>query len=201
MIDKRDIILSEGVPVELTDMGGNNVQTIALLGRANKQFNSTVSLESHRRAQFLPDIEVDSGDIVLNTVTNERYIIVAAYNELIQAAVAAVIGHAILCNTKLTVSRMVEVVNARGDIVKTDTVQYEDIDVFTQAMTSEMRQQNPGLYVDAEFIIYAPAIDINSLDKISLLAGTRSTTLKVVDRDYISYPGLVLIQACTETRT
>lgn len=198
--EKRDIILSEGVPVEVSDLSGTVVNTIALLGRSNRQFSTMVSLEAHRRGHFIPDISVDSGDSVLNTVTGDRYVVAASYREIYQQLEISIVTHLVLCNTKLTVTIFSEVVNARGDIKKTEVVKYDNVDVFTQSVTQSLRQENPGLYVDSEYVIHAPAIDVKTLDKVTLTAGTRKTPLKVVDTDYITFPGMVIIQACSETR-
>lgn len=199
--DKRDIILSEGVPVEVTDLAGNTVPTIALLGRASRQSNAIITLEAHRRGNFLPEIEVDSGDLVHNTIANENYLVVGQFKELIHSEVAAIVAHMVLCNTKLTVSSIGETVNERGDIVQVDLIKTDGLDVFVQYLNSSVRQQMPGLFLEAEYLIYAPAIDVELLDKVSLTAGARNLPLKVVHLDYITYPGVVLVQACTETRT
>lgn len=201
MIDtKRDIILSEGVPVEVTDLAGTVVPTMALLGRASRQSNAIITLEAHRRGIFLPEIEVDSGDHVLNVVTSERYLVIGNLRELINNDVAAIITHMLLCNTKLTVSSIQETVNGRGDIVKTDVIKTDGLDVFVQSLNATMREQTPGLFVDAEYLIYSPAMDVQTLDKVTVTAGARKIPLKVVHLDYITYPGVVLVQACTETR-
>ena len=54
MIDvKREIILEEGVPVEIYDAEMNLLdETTALIRRATRQFFSEISLESHPRTVF-----------------------------------------------------------------------------------------------------------------------------------------------------
>lgn len=201
MIDeKREIILSEGVPVEVIDPAGTITPTLALVGRSSRQSNAIITLEAHRRGHFLPEINIDSGDHVHNTVTDERYLVIGLLRELIMNEVAASIAHMVLCNTKLTVSSLTETVNDRGDIVTENLVTVNGLDVFVQALNASLKQETPGMFVDAEYLISAPAVDINPLDRVVVESGVRQIPLKVVHLDYITYPGTVLIQACTETR-
>lgn len=200
MSEKRDIILSEGSPVELVRLDGSVIPTIALIGRASRQSSTMETLEAHRRAHFIPELSVDSGETIHDLTTNDKFIVVAVYKEHFESEVIAVITHNVLCNTKLTLTTLTETVSSRGDIVKTEVVKFDGMDVFTQAATTQMKQQNPGIFVDTEYMVYAPAIDVSTLDKLTLTVGTRKTPLKVVHADYITFPGLVVIQACSETR-
>jgi hypothetical protein len=199
--EKRQIILSEGVPVELRKADGTTTDVTALIGRANRTANSsTLTLEAHRRAHFLPDVPVQSGDTVLHTLIGERYIVIADMDEVIDGQLAAHVVHMVICNTKVTISGITETVTPRGDIKKVDIVKAANLDAYTQAMSADLLQQNPGLFSDVEYVIYAPGIDITVLDKVSLSVGARQIPLKVTNVDYLSYPGLALIQVCSETR-
>jgi hypothetical protein len=198
--EKRDIILTEGVPVDIVDFDGTVTPTLAIIGRASRQSSAVITLEAHRRGIFLPEIDLRSGSVVISTVTNERYLAVGLMKEQIGTEIASIISHMMLCNTKMSLSTLAQTVNSRGDVVKGDVAKYTDLDVFTQAISSELRQQNAGLLHDAEYLIYAPEIEASLLDKLTLTVGTRKTPLKVVNVDYVTYPGITLVQACSETR-
>lgn len=199
--EKRQIIETEGVPVEVRKMDGTVIQATCLIGRANRSNNSsTLTLEAHRRGQFLPEVPVESGDTVFHTLIGERYIVIANMDEIMGGQLAANITHMAICNTKITVSGITETVSPRGDVKKVDTVKHADLDVYTVAANATLQQQNPGLLHDAEYMIYAPGVDISLLDKVALTVGARAIPLKVTHVDYISYPGMALIQVCSETR-
>jgi hypothetical protein len=199
--EKRAIILSEGTPVEVVGTTGTAIPTVALIGRSSRQSNAIITLEAHRRGHFLPEIAVTSGDYVNNLSTGEKYLVVGLLQELLLNEVAALVTHMVLCNSKMTVSSLTETVNERGDIVQSDVVTTNGLDCFVEALSSAMKEQNPGLFVDAEYRIFAASVDINTMDKVVLMAGARPIPLKVVHMDYLTYPGTVILHACTETRT
>lgn len=202
MIDtKRDIILSEGSEVVVSQVTGVPVTTLMLIGRATKQFNSAVSLEAHRRAQFLPEIDVRPGSIVDHTAFGEKYIVVGTMVEILQGMKACVAAHMFTCNAKIAVSGITETLTAKGDVKKEDTVKFTNLDCHAQASRAAMQQKDPGIFIENEYLIYAPATTpITSLDKLKLTANGMTIPLKVVDTDYFTYPGLVEIQVCSETR-
>ncbi len=198
---KRKIILKEGVPVEVISVLGGEVQTtIALVGRASKQFNNTASLESHRRGHFLPEITVDSGYIIHNLVTDDYYVVVSTYDEVIENQKAATVAHMVRSNGVIDVSGEVEVADENGNIKKLAQIKYADLRVYAQGITFDLMQYQLGFFADSKFILYAPGVDINILDRIVFKVGGRQIPLKVTTTDYISYPGLVLIQVHAETR-
>ena len=67
--EKRKIILTEGIPIEITDTNNNKTNSIGLIGRASKQFMNSLSLEENRRGYFLPETKLDNGYLVHNKVT------------------------------------------------------------------------------------------------------------------------------------
>lgn len=202
MIDiKRDIILSEGVPVLIKTGDADPVPTTILIGRASKQFNSTVSIESNRRGQFLPEVPVQSGSLVLNELVNEKYLVVASMPEILQGEVAATITHMFTCNATITVSGVVETLNDRGDLKKETVVKFANLDCHAESNRSSLQQKDPGYFVDCEFLVYAPVTaPISSLDKLILTSAEETRALKVVNTDYLTYNGLVEIQLSSETR-
>lgn len=198
---KQQIIQSEGIPVTLYNPDATVVDTTALLGRAVKQFNSMISLEAHRRALCLPDTNFQNGTVIISNVTNEKFLTVATFNEVINSTVACIVGYLLTCNSLIDVYGVNRVVASDfGDIVNEKTLKISDMHIFTQTMTSNLKQQDSGIFLDTEFLIYAPYFELEALDRVVLKKDSRTVNLKVIHVDSISYDGVILIQACTETR-
>ncbi|WP_145052815.1 hypothetical protein [Paenibacillus xylanexedens] len=202
MIDvKREIILSEGLPVTVSNGSADPVETTILIGRASKQFNQTVSIEANRRAQFLPEVLIDSGSMVTNTLANEKYLVVATMPEIIQGEIATTIAHMFTCNATITVSGVEETLNDRGDVKKQTVVKFEDLECHAESSRSALQQKDPGYFLDCEYLVYAPAgVPITTLDTLTLKSLGEPRTLKVINADYMTFPGLVEIQLSSETR-
>ena len=197
---KRSIILSEGATVSITSPAGLSINTTALIGRANKQFNNTVSLETHRRCQLLPEIAVDSGYIVGNPITGEDYLVVATYPEIIQNAKAAEICHMFVCNCLFNLVGMVETADDRGRTTTQPVNKLTNQQAYIQSLTADLKQYETGLHPDAEYRIFAPFNDASPLDKISVLSSSLSIPVKIVHIDYLTYSGIAVLQVCSETR-
>lgn len=201
MIDtKMAIILSEGAPVDIISPAGITVSTTALLGRASKQFNNTVSLETHRRGQFLPSEVIDSGYVVKNTVTDDYCLVVARYPEVIQNQKASEICHMFVCNCTINISSLEETADDRGKVSVVPVSKVSGQRAYVQALTADLKQYDAGLHPDAEYRIFAPYNNVTLLDKLTVLIGSKSIPLKVVHLDYLTYEGIITIQVCSETR-
>ncbi len=198
--EKQDIILSEGVPVLVTDLSGTVISTKALVGRASKQFDNTVSLEINRRAQFLPNIGVVNGCTIANVVTGEKYLIIATMPEVIAGGVASVICHLYLCNEIINVSGLTKTADDDGNITTVPVAKYTDTAVYIQPLTADLKAYDPGLHPDANFRIFAPLSSVDLLDTVTVSSNSNAPTMKVVSVDFISFEGIVIIQTRTETR-
>jgi len=197
---KRKIILSEGVPVSITDRTGNVVDTKALIGRANKQFDNTVSLETHRRGQFLPDVVVDSGFIVANSTSLEEYLTIAVYPEVVRGQLVSRVSHMFVCNCTVDIRGIVETATPSGQIKRQDVVKMAGQKAYVQALSGDLKQYEAGLHEDAEYRVFAPVTDVSLLDKLIIHFDSFVIPLKIVHLNFLTYSGIVVIQACSETR-
>jgi len=198
---KREIILEEGVPVSVHDGDGILVEeTRALIGKATRQFASEVSLESHRQGQFLPDIGLTNGLIVRNKVVNEDYIVVANYPEIIDQQLCTTIARMIVCNSKMTIGRLVEDADDRGKITRTFNEVYKDLSIYAEPLDSEVKQAEPGKAPKTWYKIYAPSISLDIEDQIQIDVGGVMMPFKLIGYDYLTFKGLTLLEVVTETR-
>lgn len=201
MIDeKRLIILDEGVPVEVTDVLGSTVTTKALIGKATKQFFTEIAFEYHRVGIFVPELNVTNGCRILNTVTGESYLTLANMEEIIRGQKASTVARMVECNTSINVKTLGETADEFGNITNEDIVKYSDLKAYVEKVRDELKQYDAGLQPEAKYYLYAPAVEINILDKIEMNINGKVLPLKVDAVDYISFPGNVIVTVCTETR-
>lgn len=198
---KREIIQEEGIPVSILDKDTVLVEeTMALIGKATRQFASEVSLESHRQGQFLPEVGVKNGLIVRNKVVDEDYIVVANYPEIIDQQLCTTIARMIVCNSKMTIGRLVEDADDRGKITRTFEEVYKDISIYAEPLDSEVKQVEPGKAPKARYKIYAPSISLDIEDQIQIDVGGVMMPFKLTGYDYLTFKGLTILEAVTETR-
>lgn len=201
---KKAIILQEGVPVEVKDISLATpivIETKALLGKATKQFFSEISLEYHRKGQFIPELNINNGMIVSNIVTDEHYLIMANYKEFFQNQHISTITRMIECNSVATIEGIQKTADDFGNIRKGTVIKVKDLQVHVEAVSAELIQYNPGLHEEVEYRIYATAInDINVLDKVILDINGIKKEFKIKSLDFISFRGIVIIGVSSETR-
>lgn len=199
--EKRQLILDEGVPVEVHDHTGALLYTTkALVGKATRQSMSEISHEAHRKAHFIPELDIRNGLIVTNLVTLDKYITLANMVEAYGNEVVTVISRMTETNAVITVTGLVETADENGDIFKGDVVKVADLPAFVEVITGELRQFQPGLHPNSEYVIYCSAMDFEALDKVVITKGSREIKVKVDYVDYLTYEGAVLLQVCSETR-
>jgi hypothetical protein len=198
---KREIILEEGVPVSVYERDTKLVEeTMALIGKATRQFASEISLESHRQGQFLPEVGIRNGLIIKNKVVDEDYIVVANYPEVIDQQLCTTIARMIVCNSKMTIGRLVEDADHRGKIIREFKEIYSNLSIYAEPLESEVRQMDPGKAPKSRYKIYAPSISLDIEDQIQIDVGGVMMPFKLTGYDYLTFKGLTLLEVVTETR-
>lgn len=198
---KREIILEEGTPVEVKDATGTILhETTALIGKATKNGFPELSIEYHRLGQFVPEIDLSNGAIISNLVVNRAYLVMATFDEVIEAQKCATIARMVECNGEITISSMEETADEFGNVTKTPVSKVENLSVFVEAVRNRLEQKDPGLHASEEYKIYAPVFDVTVLDTVTLAINGRSTKFKVEGVDFASFRGVVIIELRTETR-
>lgn len=200
---KREIILSEGVPVDVLDYTGAVLfSTNALVGKATKQFFSEISLEYHRTAQFVPELDIRNGLIVNNKVTNEFYLVMAHLKEVVGSEHIATVTRLVECNARVRISSFGETADDDGNITKTEIVKADNLCVYVEKVRADLKQFKPGLYENVEYNIYAPAIsNVSVLDRVVLDMNGVSVPFKIESVDYTTFVGVMILGVCTETRS
>lgn len=123
--EKRQLILDEGVPVEVHDHIGTLLHTTkALIGKATRQSMSEVSHEAHRKAHFIPELNIRNGLIVTNTVTQDKYLTLANMVEVYGTELVSTISRMVETNSSITVTGYVETADENGDITRGIKLRY-----------------------------------------------------------------------------
>ncbi|MGA4519202.1 hypothetical protein ACPA0F_18250 [Solibacillus silvestris] len=199
--EKRQLILDEGVPVEVTDYTGRLLfSTKAIIGKATKQALSEISHEYHRKAHFIPEVAVDNGLVVKNLVTGDNYITMATMTEAYGNEIVTKISRMALTNAFMTVTGLTETADENGDITKGEAVKAANLPVYVEILNAELKQYQPGQQTDAEYVVYCPVMDYAVLDKVVINQGGRNIKVKMQYADFLTFEGLALLHVKTETR-
>lgn len=199
MINKSQIIKSEGVEVRVTPLGGTMYTTRALFGRATRQSNTMLSLETTKKAQFSPENEVGGGAIIRNVQTDEFFIVIADMKEVIRGSVVSTVCQ--MYNVNCQVSVRLETISADENGNKsTIFVPMLNSVGHIEYLSTELRSLGMGISKDAEYRVYVPEYNANILDKLVITVGPELLRLRVVSIDFVTYSGVTVIEACTETR-
>lgn len=199
---KEKMIKKLGTPVMITYPEGTTKETKSLITKAGYFNSNMIAMEAHRKCDFVIADNVTGGCIVENLVTGEIYLTVALYPASYKDKFLSTVFRALVVNATLTTSRNVEVADDRGRITKEPQVIIENLPVYIMAASQELRQYNPGLHLDAEYIIYMPKSDMSVLDKIIVTGefGDELILKSVSNPDILTYQGVSILEAKTETR-
>lgn len=197
MSQKRKLILREGTDVDIVNNDGVVIQTKSLIGRATSQFSTPIALENERKGHFLPESKIDNGYIVINRVTGETHLTIAVYAEMFKGNILSNAVHMYKCNSVMTVGGLKSVADNRGNIRREFVSKYENKPIYLQQVSASLRQYDPGLHQDTEFIIFSSKVDVDALDTITLEDGSK---LKVIACNNFVFKGVSRIQVKSETR-
>ena len=200
--EKHRIIKKEGSVVDIIRHDGSIIKDVcALIGRATKSFDNSITLESNRRGHFIStEYPLDNGFVCYDRKLDAYYLMVAVYHEILEGNLATYASHMLKTNSTITVYGYTEDADEDGNITKQKTLKYVDVKVFTRSRDLDLKRTEPGIREHNEYNIFAPNIQVNSLDHVVLSAGNLEYDFKVISADYISFSGLVILTLESETR-
>jgi len=198
--EKERIIKKMGTICTILYPDGAEKQSKFFVRKATSQFTNMIAIESQRKGDFLYVDNITGGCIVTNNVSNESYLVVATNSETFRDMVLSTVTSMFICNSFLTVYSLRQTADENGNITKNPEVILDDCKVYSQVVDQTLKQYAPGLHEETEFIIYAPYFKINTLDQLVLTSSFDNYRLKVVASYTVNYPGIVVIEAKTETR-
>lgn len=199
--EKRQIILDEGVEVDVKDYDGSVLFTTkAVFGKSSRQSTTEIIVEYYRSGLFMPDVDIQNGHIVTINATNTDMLVIASMEEVVHGNKISTSTRLVECNRTINVSKQGETADEYGNIIVGEIPIVENMPVYMEKLNADLIQYSPGLLENVEYMIYAPAIDLTPLDFISVNVRGRQVKLKVETTDYITFEGVVLIGVRTDTR-
>jgi hypothetical protein len=197
--DKQSIIESEGVDVNIYGITSLLTSSKALIGRSNRTGNVMLPLEAYRKGMFLPQSNIKNGNIVKNLVTNETYIVVSSFNEIIDNRLCAINTMMIKCNVAIDIiGDGEETADDVGNIYKTKITKASDLSAYLEIDNLSLTQYKAGLYPNNRYSLYIPSLDISLLDQIIVKSLHDNLVLKIVSIDNLSYEDLVVLTVTSD---
>ena len=193
--EKFKLIQKEGSPVTV---GG--VQTKMLIGRGTSQITNTVAVEATRKGYFLPDFSVGNGSIVNNEVTGESYLVAATYPEEYAGEKLSVYAAMFVCNAVVDIQNVIIEYDENGDKTPRLNPILTDSPCYLQRVSGDLKQYDPGIHPDAEYILFVPACEATLLDTITVKDHSPQLKFKAVDINNFILEGITRIQVKAETR-
>lgn len=201
--EKQQIIESEGVTVNIFDISlllgldksewSPSAVTKALIGKASKGNNTSLSLEAYRKGIFLPGSNIKNGNIVENTVNGDYYIVIASSDEIIDSEIASIHVLMLKCNAVIDIVGEEETADDVGNIFRKPIFKVSDLSVYVQSDKLDVAQYKPGLYLDNRYTLYLPFLPLSMSDKIILKTIQPNLTLKIEGIDSLSYENLLVV--------
>lgn len=198
---KIRIIQKEGVNVQVERYATKNlINTKALLGRGAKTNANMKLLEGQKEGIFLPDLQIDSGDFVHNKTHSEIYVVSGTHQEYYRDTALSIVANLLKCNNTLTVKGNQTVADNRGNLKTVFTVTYDGVPCHLQIVTNALRQYEPGIHPDTEYRIYTTSLDVKETDKVSIKVRGKDEEFKVLAKDYITYPMMLVLDVSRDIR-
>lgn len=197
---KSKIILKYGTDLIVSRFGEEERKTKALLGRGSRNNTNMKRLESQKEGIFLPDFDVRGGDFVINPNHNEMYVVSGAHKEYDGNFTLSVVVNLLKCNGSITVKENKRVADSRGNLKTVFEDKYTDLPVFLQEVTNELRQYEPGIHPDTEYRLYTTSIEIAEVDQVLVTVLGRTENMKVISKDYTTFPHMVVLEVNRDIR-
>lgn len=200
---KVAIIKRQGTDVEVHRLNLATpliLKTKALIGRGNRSNTNMKQLESQKEGIFYPDMDIDGGDFVYNHPLNESYVVAGVHQESYGNSILSKVVNLLKCNRYMTVGKMVDGTDGRGNLTKVFETTVEDMPCYLQEVTADLKQTDPGLHPEAEYRVYTTKLTVEYDDQISFEVAGTDETFKVVARDYTTFPGMLVLEIRRDIR-
>lgn len=198
--ERAKLIQRHGVSVDVRPFNASTgTLTKALIGRASAQFNSLLSLEAHRKLHVLPDVDIKSGYLVTDTITGERFLATAEYLDMVENNVSVIAYHALVINCAISFQMEVSTADDNGNVT-TLLTDAPEIPAYIEINNMDLGQFKPGLFPEADYVVFCPFFDAGLLNRVLVKKGTQSFPVKVVGFDQLSFTGTTVLYVKTETR-
>lgn len=174
--------------------------TIAMIGRGSRTNSTMRLLQTLREGIFIADADVDSGHFVENPTTNEVYIVGGTLPEYGINETIAIVANLLLCNSTLTLKTQKKVADARGNMKTEFVAVAEDLPCHLMEVSNELVQVDSGVHPETEYMVYSTSLEVTETDQLSLTVTGKSESFKILSREYVTYPNMVVLQVRRDIR-
>ena len=199
------------VKVKLIHKFGTNIMRIRLytneyaysksiMGRASSSFTDLVSLEVNKQGIFLPDFDVLSGDIIINDVTNEKFIVCGIHNEFFKEELLSKACAMLKCDSEITIKSYVIGADERGNIINNFETLYENIPCYILPLKDQLKAYESGVFPETTFRVYTTTLDLKQTDKLFVKINDKMEEFKILSKDYLSHDHIVILDVVRDIR-
>ncbi|ALA07159.1 hypothetical protein SECTIM467_29 [Brevibacillus phage SecTim467] len=174
--------------------------SFAILGRGSKTNSTMRLLQTLREGIFPADEDLDSGYFVENVTQNETYIVGGTLPEYGVNQTLSIVANLLVCNSFLTIKGQKKVADARGNLKTEFVTTCSDLPCHIQEATNELRQYDSGVLPETDYVIYSTSLDVMETDQVVLAVNGKSEAFKVLSKDYVTFPNMVVIQVSRDVR-
>lgn len=175
--------------------------TKALLGRASRNNNNMRTLNNQKEGIFLPDCDVQSGDFIRHISRGDVFIVGGVHPEYDGDSILSKVCNLLVCHHTLTIKGNERIADDRGNLKTQFVEKYKDVPCHLEEVDDVLRQYDPGLHPDTDYRIYTAKLIIDTNDQILLNVEGEEERFKVVARNYITFPGLLVLEVKRDIRT
>lgn len=198
---KQNIIKRYGSSVVITSRP-TPYPTTAIVGTSVRKTSIRLGdIENFLRGNFVPSDNLQNGEVILHVPTGEQYITLGIYKEVINNEYVADICNMLRVNSTYTAQRLQETADQFGNITKTPIILNQDTPAYTEVVTEEMRQTDPGLLESCEFKLYTTNKEIKLYDQILITTDGWTREMQVVSVTYSMLHGINVLQLATDIRS
>jgi hypothetical protein len=176
------------------------VPTTAMIGRGSKSNSTMRLLQTLREGIFPADDDIDSGYFVENLTQNEIYIVGGTVPEYGVNETQAIVANLLLCNSKLTLKGQKKVADARGNLKTEFVVSAADLPCHLMEVSNELRQADAGVLAETEYMVYSTSLEVTETDQLTLAVNTKSDNFKILSKEYVTFPNMVVLQVRRDIR-
>lgn len=173
--------------------------TKAVLGRNAKSQQSTDLLENLKEGIFPFGFDIDSGYVVHSPEYGESFIVSGVHKDInrrTQSKVAALLQ----CNSTMNVKSKGTVADKRGNIKESFVDVFSGVPCYLKQVKNELIQADAGQHVETDYLVYTTSLPIKETDQITIVVRGQEEPFKVVAKDYLTYPNMVVLSVCRDVR-
>lgn len=175
-------------------------ETSALLGRGNRTNSNMRLLETLREGIFPFDTIIDSGCFVENVTQRETYIVGGTLPEYGVNQTLAIVANLMLCNSLLSIKGQKKVADTRGNMKTEFFTLCTNLPCHVLEVSNELRMAEAGILPDTEYLVYSTSLAVTETDQLVLMVNGNSEPFKIMARDYVTFPNMVLLQVRRDIR-